>query len=101
MVFNNKKIELMKYGTKEHLKQFQYKVDNEEIEVKHTLGDLGVWMSDDGKFGTHISHTTKTPQWLSGWILRTFQTRQPQHLLPVEDPSCIKAGICLPALVPT
>lgn len=27
---------MRKYGTKEHLKQFQYKVDMEEIEVKHT-----------------------------------------------------------------
>lgn len=66
MLFNNKNFEVIKYGTNEHLKQHQYKVEDEPREVKHTLKDLGVWMSADGRFVPQINHhkNCSTTEWL-------------------------------------
>ena len=53
------------------------------IEEKDYLKDLGVWMSKDRTFSEHIQKVIKTAKQMSGWILRTFLSRDPNHLLPL------------------
>ncbi|XP_076044735.1 uncharacterized protein LOC143027344 [Oratosquilla oratoria] len=64
-------------------KNFIYKVGDEIIEEKEALKDLGVWMSSDCNFKEHIALTAKFGRRMSGWLLRTFKTRAPEHLLPL------------------
>ena len=83
MMFNNKKFEVLKYGTNDELKEYDYKAGNEVIEAKGTLRDLGVWMSNVSDFKEHVNRTTRSTRKMGGWILRTFKTRNPEHLLPL------------------
>ena len=83
MKFNGKKFEVLRYGTNEELKQSSnYLTPDAEnmIEVKETLRDLGVQMTDDGKFSQHISQVCSKARQKCGWILRTFSSRQTTFL---------------------
>ena len=83
MKFNGKKFEVLRYGTNEELKQSSnYLTPDAEnmIEVKETLRDLGVQMTDDGKFSQHISQVCSKARQKCGWILRTFSCRQTTFL---------------------
>ena len=44
---------------------------------------LGVHLSEKGDFGSHIGLTVKKANRVAGWILRTFQTRRDECLLPL------------------
>ena len=50
------------------------------IEQFSTLRDLGIMLSDDGKFSEHIDKVIKTVRQKSGWIMRTFKSRKPDFL---------------------
>ena len=83
MLFNGKKFELMRYGPKEELKNStNYFTPQYEdiIEEKETLRDLGVIMSNKATFAEHIEHVCTKVKQKSGWILRTFQSRDTQFL---------------------
>ena len=45
------------------------------IEEKECLRDLGIMMTNDGSFSNHINLVCNRVKQKSGWILRTFQTR--------------------------
>ena len=79
MLFNNKKFELLRYGKNEDLKNstFYLSADNEVIEEKETLRDLGITVNNQGTFDDHISNVCVKVKQKCGWILRTFQTRKP------------------------
>jgi hypothetical protein len=83
MLFNGKKFELMRYGSKEELKNStNYFTPQYEdiIEEKETLRDLGVIMSNKATFAEHIMHVCTKVKQKSGLILRTFQSRDTQFL---------------------
>ena len=82
MAFNSDKFELIRYGKDTTLQQNNYTADN-DIKEKESLKDLGVWMSNDCTFSEHIESITKTAKQMSGWILRTFMSRNSDHLLPL------------------
>ena len=46
------------------------------IEVKDSLRDLGIIMSDDATFKKHIDKVCTTVKQKSAWIMRTFQCRE-------------------------
>ena len=79
MLFNNKKFELLRYGNNEDLKTstFYLSADNEIIEEKESLRDLGIVMNNMANFDDHIENVCSKVKQKSSWILRTFQTRQP------------------------
>ena len=59
MVINQDKFELMRYGPQKNIKKnTNYQVNEEEIESKEQVWDLGVMMCSDGTFSHHISHIT-------------------------------------------
>ena len=78
MAFNGKKFEILRYGQDEGLKESsEYLTPQAEdlIERKECLRDLGIQMSEDGKFANHIQLVCSKVRQKCGWILRTFQCR--------------------------
>ncbi|KAK3894455.1 hypothetical protein Pcinc_001802 [Petrolisthes cinctipes] len=49
--------------------------DGTNIDTKECVRDLGVTLTCDGSFTTHITNATKKARSQAGWILRTFRTR--------------------------
>ena len=81
MLFNGKKFEMLRYGPDRDLKNStNYLTPEYEdlIEVKENLRDLGIIMSDDASFTSHVHHVCSKVKKKAGWILRTFQTRNTQ-----------------------
>ena len=79
MKFNGKKFQVMRYGADEDLKnRTTYFTENMEdiIQQFSSLRDLGIIMSDNGKFDDHVDKVVKTVRRKIGWILRTFNTRR-------------------------
>jgi hypothetical protein len=79
MKFNGSKFQLMRYGPNEEIKDntLYFTEDVEDIiERFSSLRDLGIIMSDTGKFDDHINHVAKKVRTKVGWILRTFYTRR-------------------------
>ena len=76
-----KKFEMLRYGPNNDLKNStNYLTPQYEdlIEVKESLRDLGVIMSDDASFTSHVHHVCSKVKQKAGWILRTFQSRNTQ-----------------------
>ena len=57
-----------------------FSADNNIIEEKEVLRDLGIMMNNTASFEDHIERVCKTVKQKSGWILRTFSWRKP-HVL--------------------
>ena len=78
MSFNDTKFELIRYGNDSSIKnQTSYKTPRgAEIEEKDMVKDLGVIMTSDAVFGTHVGQVVKRCRMQMGWILRTFTGRE-------------------------
>ena len=83
MALNDDKFECLRYGPNMEMKNgTSYKSNTDmQIEVKEHVKDLGIIMSSDYTFKEHISQTVSTAKSLSGWILRTFSTRDPLPMM--------------------
>lgn len=77
MSFNGTKFELIRYGKNKDIKnQTSYKtLKRTDIEQKNMVKDLGIVMTSDGVFGTHIGQVVKKSRMQMGWILRMFTSR--------------------------
>ena len=78
MDFNKGKFVVMRYGQNEDLKnETEYFSGNYEeiIERKDSVRDLGVQLTDNGAFDEHIEKVCKKVRQKSGWIFRTFYSR--------------------------
>ena len=53
----------------------------EIIQEKNNLRDLGIIMSNDMKFDEHIESMVAKANQLTGWILRSFKTREPEAMM--------------------
>ena len=51
------------------------------IEMKTTVKDLGVLMSDDCTFSAHIASVIEKAKNMASWVLRTFRTRKAKPML--------------------
>ena len=82
MKFNSGKFELIRYGKDEDIKNdtFYISADNNIIEEKEVLRDLGVMMNNKATFDDHINKVCQAVKQKSGWILRTFQNRNPYFM---------------------
>ena len=83
MSFNSTKFEHLRYSAvHDNSAAYMYKAhEGSDIETKENLRDLGITLSCDGTFTTHINTVTKTARSQAGWILRTFQTRDTLPML--------------------
>ena len=79
MLFNNKKFELLRYGRDEEIKHstFYLSANDEIIEEKEQLRDLGIIVNNQANFNDHIEYVCSKVKQKSGWILRTFVCRLP------------------------
>ena len=75
MAFNEEKFEHIRYGSCENLSGYRGP-DGASIEVCQKVKDLGVFMTDDGKFKEHIVDMARSAKQKAGWILRVFETRE-------------------------
>ena len=83
MQFNSLKFEVMRYGTDEVLKLCTSYLSSSGsvIDMKDHIKDLGITMSSDCTFREHIDQVVEATTMLSGWILRTFKSRDPKVML--------------------
>ena len=83
MNFNAEKFECSRYGYNEGLKQHTGYMSNDNcaIVIKTNIKDLGVLMSSTADFAEHISGTSLSANLKAGWVLRTFQSREPELML--------------------
>jgi hypothetical protein len=91
MKFNGSKFQVIRYGPNEDIKNdtIYFTEDMEDIiERFPSLRDLGVIMSDTGKFDDHIEHVAKKVRTKVGWILRTFYTRRTDILKQLWKTLC-------------
>ena len=58
-----------------------YDPNNKLIAAVEKVRDLGVKLSNDAKFHLHISESVCNASRYAGWILRTFNTREPYAML--------------------
>ena len=73
MVFNNLKFELLRYNTPKSIDGSFYSDCNDEvISSKNTITDLGVLMSNNGKFTEQVLKVQNSMKNMSCWVLRTF-----------------------------
>ena len=83
MEFNADKFEILRYNPSGNPRPRTYSIEGSEIKEKVVVKDLGIWMSNDLSFVYHIEQTVNKGRVMSGWLLRTFKTRDPEHLLPL------------------
>ena len=85
MTFNSDKFECMRYWADPEVgPSFQYHgPDDEPIQVKTDLRDLGVQLSSNLSFGIHIENTVTAASKLVGWGLRTFWGRGRRVMLTI------------------
>ena len=83
MQFNSIKFDLMRYGKDDDLKSSTAYISPEWelIEQKQNVKDLGITMSDDCSFKTHINNIIQSGKNMASWILRTFLTRDQTTML--------------------
>ena len=83
MEFNYPKFECLRYGKNSDIKESTcYKTPSgDPIKVVEHAKDLGVTMSSNGTFKQQVRSVISTTNQLSGWVLRTFRTRQKLPML--------------------
>ena len=83
MKLNGKKFEQLSFGINTQTMNHSLYFDDQgnKIVSKDAVRDLGVTMDVDGTFTTHINKLVSKVNELSGWILRTFQSREKDVLL--------------------
>jgi len=104
MEFNSEKFECLRYGNNAEIKESTsyYSNTGSVIEEKEFVKDLGVIMSNNGGFTTHIDKVVQTTNSLVGWILRTFKTRDVQTMLTLWKTLCLsKLDYCSQLWSPT
>ena len=81
MKFNSGEFEILRYGKNEELKMntLYFSADDDVIEQKEVLRDLGVLMNDRGTFDEHISKVCQKLKQKAGWI-RTRSPHVMRHL---------------------
>ena len=83
MKLNDSKFEVIRYGQDQDIKaETKYKSPSgDTIEIKETVKDLGVLLSDNCSFRKHIETTIAKARNMISWIFRTFKTRKPEPML--------------------
>ena len=86
---------MLRYGPNEGMKfaTIYFTPEFEDVvEVKNSLRDLGMIMSDNVNFKAHIGHVCAKVMQKCGWILRTFSSRN-SHLLKLLWKSLVQGHI--------
>ena len=77
MEFNSQKFQHLRYAPNQSMTSSYNAPGNNNIEMTEHLRDLGITMSSNGNFEQHINSIAQKGNQMSGWILRSFATRNP------------------------
>ena len=80
MKFNSLKFEHLHYGKPAPYCTY-YDSGGQQIEEKSSVRDLGILVSNSGKYKDHINSMVQKARQTMGWILRSFKTRNPTFML--------------------
>ena len=100
--FNAQKFHYITFSSKESfcLSNVYINPELNIINPSSEVLDLGVYMSSNCTFDFHVSCVYKRCSNLSGWILRTFSTRETRTMMTLfKIPGTIPAGLCLTIVV--
>ena len=81
MEFNADKFQLLQHGPNDDLKISYDIPGNQILEHSNTVKDLGVHVSEDLKWRSHITTITNNATNFANWILRTIRSREPDVML--------------------
>ena len=82
MVFNNMKFEVLRYNIPTPLSDTSYVDSNNNIiETKDAVTDLGVVISSNACFSDQICKVSTSMRHMSSWVLRTFSSRYKDVML--------------------
>ena len=83
MQLNDTKLVALRYGNDDSIKITTSYItpSGAIIAEKDQVKDLGVMMSNDASFNSHIDLITESAKNLSSWILRTFKTRKEEPMI--------------------
>ena len=82
MEFNEDKFSLVKYSTTQTNLESTYQTPNgTNIEETNEIKDLGILMNNNMTFNSQIIKAAKKAKQKTGWITRTFKTREKDTLL--------------------
>ena len=81
MLLNNDKFQLLQHGRHQEYKT-DYKIDDTNSLKKSTdVKDLGIHISEDLTWDTHITNIINSSKKYTNWILRTFKSRSSNVIL--------------------
>ena len=84
MVFNSEKFECLIFWPRAAKPDYNYtSPDGTIIEEKKHLRDLGVEMSSDLTFNTHIENAVSSANKLIGWALGSFRRRSQSMMMTI------------------
>ena len=83
--FNGDKFEVARFelGQLPDLEAIYKAHNNDDIDFKHHIKDLGVWMSANLTFDEHIRVITAKARRIMGLVLRSFKSRKTEVMLPL------------------
>ena len=100
---NGEKFQLLIYGKNTNLKENTkyYDPNGNEIVEESCVKDLGIQMTNNAHFYEHIQKTSKSASSLTGWILRTFCSRDQSTMLTLFKSLILsKLDYCSPLINP-
>ena len=101
MHYNGDKFELIRCG-KTETKPIYHTPAGTVIKQKNSIRDLGVLMSSNAKFDTHIKNTAAAGHRIAGWVPRGFKTRALQRMLTLLKTLVVsQTEYCSPLWSPT
>ena len=81
MRLNGNKFEHLRYGKLTEVSTGYLTPEDEHIQVRQEVKDLGIIMQDTARFESHIRATAETSSRVAGWILRVFSTRAEKPMM--------------------
>ena len=81
MQLNRLKFQLLQHGRDDNLKM-SYNIDTDvKVEKSKDVKDLGVTISENLSYETHVLNLTNAAKKQASWILRLFKSREPEVVL--------------------
>ena len=81
MELNKKKFQLIQYGSNNELKLFYDTGQKTPLQKESDIKDLGVYVSENLSWETHIVDAIKRGRKFMGWILRSFRSRKAEVII--------------------
>ena len=84
MCLNGEKFEHHRIGNNLGVEKYSYKDPNGNVIIeKEYIKDLGVYISSDLTWTRQINEVVSGARSMSGWALRTFSTREEEHMITI------------------